>query len=499
MYVIMPRPYQPYKGQKFNDTTISIEIGAFNQFQAIKGTTTFAFLDCVFPNLIIRNPDKIPHDDLSIAFFNCVIGNIEVNEIETENLSLGFYGCFFQGRISAPKLTGVEVSNSIVSNGLFLIDQRNIRINISEANLRLLELKKMTTFLNMDVAETLSRKQSYFIHDPESLLFEIDREKSKRPGIQRTPYVFGKRREYIYVFSDDQWKNADLNLTVSFKKEVANQKIEVLRGHLNSLSISGKTSGTISIEDTTVNKMYLYDFIPKGPTSFFGINPLLRADSKIGIHKCNLDDVSFDNVRFDHYERISLYRSKLAKAVFTSCDFPSKYKSFKTFLPIENVHYPEKTTQNHHKDQYEIFLQLKMALESTGNFYEAQKWQSLSHEALKRVPTITGDDRTILNINESSNKHGTSISRPLWWFLGCSVSFYLLYLFSVDRLFTSTEFDSTLIGYYFTFIDITHRADFLVEKTAYTWFSLTIDGLSKLINGFFIYQFVAAFRKYGKR
>ncbi len=245
--------------------------------------------------------------------------------------------------------------------------------------------------------------------------------------------------------------------------------------------------------------MYLYDFIPKGATSFFGISPLFQADSKIGIHKCNLDDVSFDNVRFDQYERISLYRSKLAKAIFTSCDFPRKYKSFETFLPIENVHYPERRPLSHHKDQYEIFLQLKMALESTGNFYEAQKWQSISHEALKRVPTITKDDKTILSINGSSNKHGTSISRPLWWFIGCSIVLYLLYLLSIGRLFTTTEFDSTLIGYYFGFIDITHRADFLVDKTEYNGFSLAIDGLSKLVIGFFIYQFVAAFRKYGKK
>jgi hypothetical protein len=40
----------------------------------------------------------------------------------------------------------------------------------------------------------------------------------------------------------------------------------------------------------------------------------------------------------------------------------------KKFSPIENIHYPENRTVNYHKDQYEIFLQLKNALESTGNY-----------------------------------------------------------------------------------------------------------------------------------
>lgn len=168
-------------------------------------------------------------------------------------------------------------------------------------------------------------------------------------------------------------------------------------------------------------------------------------------------------------------------------------------MPIENVHYPERKTQNHHKDQYEIFLQLKRSLESTGNYFEAQKLQAIAHDALKKIKSIPVGDRIILKINSCSNNHGLSVGRPFGWFILISVLTYALYLLSLGKIFSSNEIDYKLIGYYFSFIDITHRNDFLVSKNNFTFWSLAIDYLSKVLFGFFIYQFIAAFRKYGKK
>ena len=66
-------------------------------------------------------------------------------------------------------------------------------------------------------------------------------------------------------------------------------------------------------------------------------------------------------------------------------------------------------------------------------------------------------------------------------------------------MFSKTKIDFELIGYYFSFIDITHRSDFLVKKEELNGWSLTIDFFSKVVSGFFIYQFISAFRKYGKK
>jgi len=70
---------------------------------------------------------------------------------------------------------------------------------------------------------------------------------------------------------------------------------------------------------------------------------------------------------------------------------------------------------------------------------------------------------------------------------------------SIKRIFAAAEFDTSLLGHYFSFIDITHRSDFLVGKADFGWWNLIIDYIAKIAVGFFIYQFIAAFRKYGKR
>ena len=498
MQVILLKPYDPLPKGEYSDTTLSIDIGMFANVRPESGKITFVVSECNFKSLIVRNRDKIPFDNISIAFFGCIIKNLEVKEVETENLDMGFYGCMLEGRISAPKLTGIEVSNSIITNGLFLLKQRNVRVNYSDNNLHPIVWRRMMKKVGITFNELITKKQSFHIHDPESITFAISKNQNTKPGLLKLPFGL-KDNKYTYVLSIGEWGKVDLNLHIKFNKNIDNQKVVISKAQLHSLTLSGRTEASISIEESHIDNMYLYEFSPKGQTSFYGINPLAKNETKIGIHKCNLDDVSFDNVRFDQYSRISLYRSKLAKAVFTSCDFPDTYSSFERFLPIDNVHYPDRRTLSHHKDQYEIFLQLKQALEATGNYYEAQKLQSISHEALKRVPSIANDDKTILEVNSFSNNHGISISRPFWWFICVSIGFYLLYLLSLGRLFTDSEFDSTLVGYYFSFIDITHRTDFLVDKTEYNGWSLAIDSLAKLIMGFFIYQFIAAFRKYGKK
>jgi len=168
-------------------------------------------------------------------------------------------------------------------------------------------------------------------------------------------------------------------------------------------------------------------------------------------------------------------------------------------MPIDNVHYPEDKHENYAKDVYEIMLQLKMALEGTGNYFEAQKLQAVAHDALKEVKGIPKQDRIILCVNNWSNGHGLSIKKPFWWLIGSSVFLYILYLLSLGRIFNSNEFDSSLIGYYFAFLDLTHRTDFLVDKTEYNMFSLGVDYIGKVVVGFFIYQFISSFRKYGKK
>ena len=138
-------------------------------------------------------------------------------------------------------------------------------------------------------------------------------------------------------------------------------------------------------------------------------------------------------------------------------------------------------------------------MEKTGNFYEALKLKAISKEALRKIRSIPKSDKCILKINFWSNEHGLSIIKPLLGLLIFSILLYILYLLSIGRIFNSTEFDWTLVGHYFSFLDITHRKDFIIPKSEFNAWTLTIDFFNKIIVGFFIYQFIASFRKYGKK
>lgn len=121
--------------------------------------------------------------------------------------------------------------------------------------------------------------------------------------------------------------------------------------------------------------------------NLYDIKPFRRESEeiKLEIHKSNLDKFWFDNISFDEYLIISLYRNKFGQTTITACDFPSKYKDFEKIHTVENIPNPEKKDKNYFKTRYETFLQLKKQLESSGNFYEAQKFQAISNEALKKI------------------------------------------------------------------------------------------------------------------
>jgi len=70
---------------------------------------------------------------------------------------------------------------------------------------------------------------------------------------------------------------------------------------------------------------------------------------------------------------------------------------------------------------------------------------------------------------------------------------------SLGRIFVNTKIDWNLVGYYFSFLDLTHKKDFLVPKTELNGWSVTMDFLNKVVVGFFIFQFISAFRKYYKK
>lgn len=441
-----------------------------------EGAAVLTFSNCRILGLEIRNLEPINYPEVTIVFQNCYISDLSLEEIKSDNISLFFFDSIVSGRIRSNKLLVTELNNCL-SSSLHCIDIPTVRISYT------------TETFDKDHWQDLSQELRIKKIDDISLY-----------GMQ---YHINNTIQFSCTsnFSEPDRHLFMPKIDLHFSKKISDVQVVISGVSVPTFMMAGSPEGHINLENVRIDNWFIYHFYPEGRVSFHDIAPIsdISGQTKIGIHRAVLDRVEFDNVSFDRYAIISFFRTKFSKAVFTSCDFPDNYNAFARFVPIKDVKYPDEKKNNHAKAQYEIFLSLKKALDDTGNYYESQKILAISHEVLRQIKGLPLQDKMILRINNLSNAHGISVRRPIVGFLLFSIPLYMLYLLTIGRIFNNNAVDWNLVGAFFGFVDITHRSDFLVPKTELTGWSYLVDYIGKLIVGFFIYQFVASFRKYGKR
>ncbi len=494
-------PYEVIENQDFlQDFIFTISPNSFRNVRYREASITFTFSNCSFKKILIENFATINFPNITVQFVNCYIENLDVKQILSENISILFNSSIFSGTITSSNLKSCIINNCIIEDHIFFKNQKSINISYTEENVFPKRWKILLSKCNIQFLDLIKIKQSYHIEDSRKIFFFSNETKKEKKGIYRKEYQNVEEFKIGYFLKKEEKELFDIHLSIKYNQQEENGEVKLINSSLNSLTLSGYSNSKISIDNTKISNLFIRDFSAQKEVNFYNIYPLKnKEESKIEIHKSNLENIWFDNINFSDYNIVSFFRTKFGKSTFTSCNFPTDNTSFEKFKTLENVHYPDQKSDNYYKDQYEIFLQLKIILESTGNFYEAQKLQAISNDALKKIKQISCWDKAILWINGKSNNHGLSIKLPLIYFLSFSIIFYILYLLSLGRIFNCNKVNYSLIGYYFSFIDLTHRTDFLVDKDEFNIASLSIDFINKLICGFFIYQFVSAFRKYGKK
>lgn len=500
MKEIFLTPYSIIEDSDYpDDTKIVIRASDFTSVPFQDGRITFNFINCRFKKIELEISDTIDFKDISIQFNSCIIGEINVEKIITTNFSIFFGSSILQGRIKNANLKSVEANNCLLNNSLFLLDLKRVIVSYTEENIFPIRWKHLLKSVNSTIEKLLSEKHSFFIYDCKDIVFTFNVNNSGKIGLYRRPY--DSLNKIGYYLNDEEKKKFKVSLNIQYSADKEHNLTKIINTKLLALSISGYSTGELLIENCKIDSLYFRNFSARLGANLYDIQPFRKdtEENKLEIHKSNLDKIWFDNVAFDAYSTISLYRNKFGQTTLTACDFPSKYKDFDKIQTIENIHYPERKDKNYFKTRYETFIQLKKQLEASGNFYEAQKFQAISNEALINVENLPYWDKVILKINSLSNNHGLSIKAPFIATIVISICFYILYLWSLGRMFNSNGIDWNLFGYYFSFLDITHRTDFLVNKSELNGFALVIDYLNKIIVGFLIYQFIAAFRKYGKK
>jgi len=494
---IQIKPYETVVSQNYGTVILKITPEIFNDVTYLNNQTNLNFNNCKFQKLIIINETEIEFEEISLSFSFCQIQDIQIESIITEQISLHFHGCIIEGNINKNKIRSVSINNCITPS-LFLQYQNRIDVSYTEENIfitKWISLLKISDVISAN--QLINSKQSIYVNHSKIINFTFNHNNKKKFGVYRSEY--GNKDEYYlrYHLTQKDKDDLNINLHIDFSEENDIQ-LKIQNCIFNSFSMKGNANGKISVENTKINNLYIREFSSESEMLLYDISTY-KKKSKFEIHKSNMDNCWFDNIDFNGYKLLSLYRSRFANSTFNSCNFPQNNLDFEKFKTLENIHYLDKKPQNYYKDQYETFLQLRKSLEGTGNYYEAQKLSAISKESLRKVSNLPESDKFILWLNGFSNNHGLSIKLPLLGLFGFSILFYILYLYSIDRVFKYTAFDFTLVGQYFTFLDPTHKNDFLIKKEEFTFWTLFFDFANKIIVGFYIFQFISAFRKYVKK
>lgn len=290
----------------------------------------------------------------------------------------------------------------------------------------------------------------------------------------------------------------------------------------------------------SINELKFSNFSNYGNIVFSNLRPWQKTKAKVTIENSDLGKMLFMDCDFTEFQ-MQFTSSKISEIFLAGTNMPNNEninasKTFKSnhdqkrlaLTQIKKIYenrgdlfnatrYHEaelmdwleeiKTEKNKCKEKKLIYSQLKKMYEVRGDSINVVKYHGLELDMQREM--IKGHkgsfwERFQLCLNKRSNNFGQSWQWALGYLLFINLVFYSLYLWSLGLLFQNTSIDYNLFGYYFEFLNPTHKIDFL--KNGIGLINIKINGLAVLIDfvnrifiGFLIYQLISAFRKYGKK
>lgn len=347
--------------------------------------------------------------------------------------------------------------------------------------------------------------------------------------------TFGK----VSIEDIDYVEGADYNeQRVSKSENVPIRTINLFDSKIDHLVIEGGQTEEIYLESTTIRQGLISDIENKGCISLTGYIPmgsfLQFNDVKAGLlsfqNFTNFGDLRFINVgkKDDHTNDTHILQirySDLGKTHFYNCDFGGKdakidfANSRIQDIVILGHAFPCKinsagSSGKNHESELLLLSQLSGVFQKNNDIANEIGYRGLALDALRKQRNYKRRaDGVAIWLNKVSNNHSDGLGRSFLILLVSSIVLYVIYVYL--RGYTiGADWDATwfIIGSYFEFLSPIHKANYLVPRdyfvnrsgynilteqvSGYIYF---ISGVSKIIISYLIYQFIQAFRKYGRR
>ena len=272
-------------------------------------------------------------------------------------------------------------------------------------------------------------------------------------------------------------------------KHLKFSKITISDLSVIELNVTGSNENRILIEKISVDRLHFNTFINSSYLTLTNI----KINTSFRTLNSYLGKAEFFNVSFNEKLQMSFLGSSIGEIILINSIFPTHNDSY------NEMNYAQKR---------ELFKQLKFVSGKNGDKLNELIFIKEEFEVHRKSLNNWSDfkDKSILYLNKYSSDYGQN------WIRGAAIVMTLtgpisfgLYCQSLGFDFGSnfiTFFD--LLSYYPEFLNPLHKADFIKDEItkAYNvnvsgWY-LLCDNLSRIVNGYFIYQTIQAFRKFGK-
>ena len=247
-------------------------------------------------------------------------------------------------------------------------------------------------------------------------------------------------------------------------------------------------------------------------------------------HKDNFyhfSDMSIFNLRFENFtnlgtitiaklsikEGLTIQNSDLGKTTFIDCNFSLQKMYFDsskiTEIALAGVLLPEPKEIISLTGQERLALsQLKKVYRNMGDSVNAAKYQA--HELETYRGTLKwGGEKVNLSLNNWSNRYGLDWVKSLRILVIGVTLFYSAYCFALGfSIVVSINGILLLIknaGYFLEFLNPIRKSELYktlvpgMDESNVPVSAIFIDSVSKIFTAYILYQFIAAFRKHGKK
>ena len=230
----------------------------------------------------------------------------------------------------------------------------------------------------------------------------------------------------------------------------------------------------------------------------------------------NLGNITISKVSL--YNTISFENSDLGKTSFIDCDFSNNQMLFDSSrineialagAKLPNPNNIDNLTPSNKFQKQLALSQIKKVYQNLGDNLTARNYKAEELNTYKTTLNF-GWEKFNLWLNKHTNNHGQRWDRPLALLLLSTVFFYTLYCLSLGfEIVSPFETDWIVFrknaSYFLEYLNPIRKNDFIpkallgaekiktIPNTA-----ILIDSISKIVNAYLLYQFIAAFRKFGK-